>query len=179
MSKGTGHVLLLSAGVAIFVAVVTVSAQQGGGPPGQGAPAPGGGGGRGGGGGAAYPQRVVDAAAVERGKAVYDVNCRFCHGADTRGGDGGPSLLRSQLVQNDQKGETIGEVIKAGRPGTAMPAFRLTDAQIADVAEFLHSFTISSRDPARMRAPSIVVGNAQAGQAYFQATCASCHSVTG
>ena len=97
--------------------------------------------------------------------------------ADIRGGDSGPSLLRSQIVMNDQKGETISEIVKAGRP--PMPAFRLTDAQIADVAEFLHRFTIDSRDPARVRAPSIVVGNAQAGQAYFQANCSSCHSVTG
>lgn len=177
VSSRTWHLLLVSAAAAMFVAAATVSAQQGGGAPAPGAP--GVGGGRGGGGGAAYPQRVVDAAAVERGKAVYDVNCRFCHGADTRGGDGGPSLLRSQLVQNDEKGETIGEVVKSGRPGTSMPPFRLTDEQIADIAEFLHSFTLNSRDPARVRAPSIVVGDAQAGQAFFQASCASCHSVTG
>lgn len=181
ISKHTGHLLIASACLVVFIAIVNVSAQQGGGAapaPGAAAPAPQGG--RAGGGGfVAYPQRVVDAAAAERGKAVYEVNCRFCHGADTRGGDSGPSLLRSQLVQNDQKGETISDVVKNGRPGTAMPSFRLTDAQIADVAEFLHSFTINSRDPARNRAPSIVVGNAQAGQAFFQATCAGCHSVTG
>jgi len=29
-------------------------------------------------------------------KALYGVNCQFCHGADTRGGDSGPSLLRSE-----------------------------------------------------------------------------------
>jgi cytochrome c oxidase cbb3-type subunit III len=159
------HLVVVSGCLAIFAAAVTLSAQQGGGGRGGGPPA--------------YPQRTVDAAAAERGKALYDVNCRFCHGADIRGGDSGPSLLRSQLVMNDQKGETISQVVKSGRPGTPMPAFKFTDDQIADIAEFLHGFTINSRDPARVRAPSIVVGNPQAGQAYFQATCSSCHSVTG
>ena len=60
-----------------------------------------------------YPDRPPgDPAAIERGKALYGVNCQFCHGADTRGGDGGPSLLRSRLVLDDQNGELIG----AGRP---------------------------------------------------------------
>ena len=46
-----------------------------------------------------YPIRPPgDPAAIERGKALYGVNCQFCHGADTRGGDSGPSLLRSGLV---------------------------------------------------------------------------------
>src|SRR5262245_17749664 len=47
----------------------------------------------------AYPARTTDPVAVARGATVYERNgCSFCHGKDTRGGDGGPSLLRSQLV---------------------------------------------------------------------------------
>jgi cytochrome c oxidase cbb3-type subunit 3 len=30
-----------------------------------------------------------------------------------------------------------------------------------------------------VKPPSIIVGNAKAGETFFQATCASCHSVTG
>ena len=58
-----------------------------------------------GGGFVAYPQRPPgDPAAIERGKATYGVNCVFCHGADARGGDGGgPNLLRSAIVLEDQK----------------------------------------------------------------------------
>ena len=45
-----------------------------------------------------YPRRApADAASVERGKALYGVNCQFCHGADTRGGDSGPSLLHAEV----------------------------------------------------------------------------------
>src|SRR5262245_61453899 len=87
-----------------------------------------GGGGRGGqgrgGGGGAYPARVVDPAMAERGRALYGVQCAFCHGPDTRGGDSGPSLLRSQLVQDDRNGETIAGVVRQGRP-PRMPPFDL------------------------------------------------------
>jgi hypothetical protein len=51
--------------------------------------------------------------------------------------------------------------------------------QIADVAAFLHSFSINSRDPARMRPPSIVTGDAAAGERFFAGKCASCHSASG
>jgi cytochrome c oxidase cbb3-type subunit 3 len=155
-----------------MVAALNLSAQQ---PPGQGGG--GRGGGRGGGGPAFPPRPPADPAALERGQALYSVNCQFCHGADTRGGDGGPSLLRSQLVQDDQNGEVIAAVVQNGRP-PRMPKFDVTSAQISDVAAFLHSFAINSRDPARVRPESIVTGDAAAGQAYFEAKCASCHSPT-
>src|SRR5580765_1238772 len=125
-----------------------------------------------------YPARPPgDPAAIERGKALYGVNCQFCHGADTRGGDSGPSLLRSGLVLEDQKGELIGPVVRAGRPG--MPKFTLTDDQIADVAVFVHTFRAAGYDESRVKPPSIVVGDAKAGAAFFNARCGSCHSATG
>jgi mono/diheme cytochrome c family protein len=126
----------------------------------------------------AYPARETDPAAVERGKALYEAyGCAFCHGPDTRGGNQGPSLLRSQLVQRDQAGETIGPVIRNGVPSTTMVGFALEPEQIADIAEFLHSFTLDSRDPSRQRPTSIVTGNARAGRRYFDAHCGECHSV--
>jgi len=141
-------------------------------------------GGRGGRGGAPpqrrqdYPQRPPgDPAAVERGKALYGVNCQFCHGADTRGGDGGPSLLRSALVLADDHGELMAPVVRSGRPG--MPKFTLTDEQVADVAAFVHTFRAAGYDESRMKPPSILVGDAKAGEAFFASKCASCHSPTG
>ena len=128
----------------------------------------------------AYPARDTDPEAVARGKALYDAyGCGFCHGADTRGGNQGPSLLRSQLVQRDQAGEAIGSVIRSGVPNTTMVGFGLEPEQIADIAEFLHSFALDSRDPPRQRPTSIVTGNARAGRRYFEARCAECHSVGG
>jgi mono/diheme cytochrome c family protein len=126
-----------------------------------------------------YPNRPPeDPAAVERGKALYGVNCQFCHGADTRGGDGGPSLLRSGTVLDDQHGELIGPVVKSGRP-PGMPKFTLSDAQIADVASFVHTFRAAGYDESRIKPPSIVVGDAKAGETYFAGKCGSCHSASG
>jgi|SRR5579871_1543955 len=126
-----------------------------------------------------FPTHKVDPAAVERGKALFTSNgCSFCHGADAAGGDGGPSLRRSGVVLRDQQGESIGKIVKNGVPGTAMAAFKLTDAQIADVAQFLHSFVIGGTGTTH-RPKTIVVGDASAGRSYFQAHCARCHSPSG
>lgn len=126
----------------------------------------------------AFPERPpADPASIERGKAVYGVHCTFCHGADARGGSGGPNLIRAQLVLNDQHGELIGPVIREGREG--MPKFDLTAAQITDIANFIHSFKVGGYDVSRMTPLTIVTGDAKAGEAYFAKTCSGCHSVTG
>jgi mono/diheme cytochrome c family protein len=142
--------------------------------------APQGRGGRAGGLGAPSQQRPPeDPAAVERGKALFGIQCGFCHGSDARGATTGPNLWRSAVVLTDKNGEAIGQLIRQGRPDKGMPAFDLPAAQIADIVAFLHSLPVGGRDPARMRPESIVVGDASAGQAYFERTCASCHSATG
>jgi len=128
-----------------------------------------------------FPSRPPgDPAAIERGRALYSVNCTFCHGADTRGGDGGPSLLRAATVLDDQQGELIAPVVKNGRPDRGMPKFAaFTDDQIKDIVAFIHSFTAAGYDASRMKPPSIVVGDAKAGEAFFASTCGSFHSASG
>ena len=93
----------------------------------------------------AYPARTPgDPAAVDRGATLYGVSCRFCHGADLRGGDGGgPNLLRSMVVLDDDQGERIAPVLQGGRG--AMPPFQFTPEQTKDLAAYLHSFQVSSR----------------------------------
>jgi mono/diheme cytochrome c family protein len=129
----------------------------------------------------AYPSREpADEATVARGKTLYSVTCGFCHGSDARGGENnGPNLLRSEVVLMDQKGEKIAQVVQNGRPDRGMPKFDLTNAQVADIAAYVHSFKVGGYDISRMTPPSIVVGDAKAGQTYFGATCTKCHSITG
>jgi len=128
----------------------------------------------------AYPDRPPgDPASIERGRSLYSVNCTFCHGADTRGGDGGPSLLRSGTVLDDQRGELMAPVIQNGRTDRGMPKFSFTMEQIADIAAFVHTFKAAGYDESRNKPPSIVVGDARAGEAFFGARCGSCHSATG
>jgi mono/diheme cytochrome c family protein len=143
-------------------------------------------GGRGGRGGTitsprnAYPERPPDdPEAVARGKALYGVNCQFCHGPDIRGGDSGPSLLRSGPVLDDQHGELIAPILQSGRPDRGMPKFSFTAEQVADIAAFLHTFRAAGYDESRRKPPSIVVGDAKAGEAFFTAKCGACHSASG
>ncbi len=126
-----------------------------------------------------------DPEAIKRGNGLYGVYCRACHGTDLRGGDqGGPNLLRSQLVLNDQEGELILPVVQQGRqnPGMpVMPPLPIPPEDVKAIATYIHSVTASARGQgAPPEGPpialNIVVGDAKAGQAYFTTTCASCHS---
>lgn len=126
-----------------------------------------------------------DPEVIKRGNGLYGVYCRACHGTDLRGGDqGGPNLLRSQLVLNDQAGELILPVVQQGRqnPGMpVMPPLNIPADDVKAIATYIHSVTASARGQgAPPEGPpvelNIVVGDAKAGQAYFAAKCASCHT---
>lgn len=120
-----------------------------------------------------------DTAAAILGEKLYSANCAFCHGANATGGEG-PNLIRSSLVLHDEKGELIGPVIQNGRSEKGMPAFpNFTAEQRYDLAEFLHQRVYDAVNRWGYQVGNIVTGNAAAGQAYFAARCASCHSATG
>ena len=97
---------------------------------------------------------------------------------------GGPNLLRSQVVLADQHGELIAPIIQGGRRDQGMPAIQMTPDDMTAVAEYLHSVVFTARGQGAPPAGppvvlNIVVGNAAAGQAYFQAKCSACHSASG
>ena len=47
----------------------------------------------------AYPPRAAaPPAEVAHGKQLFEANCSFCHGADARGGETGPNLVRAQVA---------------------------------------------------------------------------------
>jgi cytochrome c oxidase cbb3-type subunit 3 len=137
-------------------------------------------GGRGGGyTGRGYP--AYDQAAVEFGQKTFVASCGFCHGANAKGGESGPDLLRSVLVLDDENGEKIGPVILNGRPDKGMPKFALSQAQISDIATFLHNGIRAASLHGVYPILDIVTGDANAGQAYFNGSgkCNTCHSVDG
>jgi cytochrome c oxidase cbb3-type subunit III len=168
------------------------SAVQGGGsPPIQGQRGARGGGRGGGNPNATFPaqQRPPgDPDLIARGNSLYAIHCRSCHGPDLRGGDqGGPNLLRSQLVLDDQAGERILPVVRDGLtdPGISpMPALGLPPDDVRAIAEYIHSIVATARGqgappPGPPAALNVLVGDANAGRAYFARTCAGCHSVEG
>jgi cytochrome c oxidase cbb3-type subunit III len=130
-----------------------------------------------------------DPAVIARGNGIYSLYCRACHGVDLRGGDmGGPNLLRSPLVLNDQAGESIGPIVRAGRVpaggGAVMPPLPLPDDDVRAVAEYLHSVVFTAQPQGAPPAGSkvelnLLVGNARDGERYFKIECATCHSPSG
>jgi len=125
-----------------------------------------------------------DPAQIARGKLLFGINCRGCHGADLRGGDlGGPNLLRSQVALSDLNGELIVPIIHGSRQNMGMPAIPLNDADANAVAAYVRSVieTIQRQGAppsSGEQVPSILIGNADEGKAYFATKCAGCHSVT-
>jgi cytochrome c oxidase cbb3-type subunit III len=143
---------------------------------------------QGGGQRANFPQQQRppgDPEVIARGRALYGVRCTACHGADLRGGDqGGPNLLRSQIILTDQKGENIAPVIREGRQGPigTMPAFHLPESDVLAIVEYIHNVMGQAgrqgRPPER-ETPielNVLVGDAASGQRYVERVCSRCHS---
>ena len=120
-----------------------------------------------------------DPAAVERGEKTFVTRCAFCHGSGATGGEGGPDLVRSVLVLDDEKGNKIGPVVLEGRPQKGMPKFPLSQAQITDIAAFLHAQAQKKANRMAYQIQNVVTGDPKAGESYFEAHCQSCHSPTG
>jgi mono/diheme cytochrome c family protein len=128
----------------------------------------------------AYPVRAAgDPAKIERGKQTFSANCSFCHGSDARGGETGPNLVRSQIVLDDKNGELIGEIVKNGIPARGMPPIAIDADGVSSVVAFLHSLQNIQRGMSSETPIDILVGDAAAGETYFKANCAKCHSASG
>lgn len=127
-----------------------------------------------------------DPAVIARGKTLFEATCAFCHGKDLRGGEnGGPNLLRSEVTLTDKAGEMIAPIVRGARADKGMPPIEMSDADIAAVAEYIHSMlALSPRQgmPPPGEEPvvlNILVGDAAAGEKYFAEKCSTCHSATG
>ena len=168
--------IILAAAAALFTLSVVVDPAAQGGPPqpqSRNAPPP-------------VPAQLRppgDPALIARGTGLYGVHCRVCHGADLRGGDqGGPNLLRSDTVLNDQAGELISPVLSNGQG--AMPPIRVTAEDARAIVEYIHSVTAKiarqgGPPPGPAAVLNVLVGDAAAGETYFKERCGSCHSATG
>jgi cytochrome c oxidase cbb3-type subunit 3 len=181
-------VVALVAGMTVAVALGAQEPQsppagRGGGAGRQNYPPPSRGGG--GGGGAAGPadKPLVDFALAEKGKDVWIAECVTCHGAQARGTDNGPNLMRSLVFLRDRYGSEIGPFLKKGHPlQSGRAASSLTDEQITNISHFLRKqLNDTLRGAATFTVQDIRTGDAKAGAEYFNGAgkCTTCHSVTG
>jgi cytochrome c oxidase cbb3-type subunit III len=125
--------------------------------------------------------KTFSPAMVERGQALFQQNCAFCHGRDAAGGESGPDLTSSKLVAEDTAGNEIGVVVRNGRPDKGMPRFNFSDSQIAELAAFIHTQKANAKKGRRrgVDAADLQSGNVEAGKRYFDGSCSSCHSASG
>ena len=125
-----------------------------------------------------YERQRVDAAAADRGRALYAKHCINCHGSTAKGTDRGPDLIRSNVVLRDRLGNGIGPAIKPSATHMAT----LSGAEIVDLSHFLHQRVesiVSNRNP---RGPlAVLTGDPEAGRTYFNGAgrCSTCHSPAG
>ncbi|MEN3338847.1 MAG: hypothetical protein V7647_2523 [Acidobacteriota bacterium] len=126
---------------------------------------------------------VVDPAEADRGRTIWNAECVSCHGADARGGNGGPNLVRSALVLHDRYGSGLGPFLKEGHPmQSGKPSTALTDAQVVQLSHFLRQrLTDTLRGSPLFEVKNVLTGDPKSGAQYFngEGKCSTCHSATG
>ena len=129
--------------------------------------------------------QAASAEQVQKGQALFATQCAFCHGRDAAGGETGPDLTSSEIVEKDVNGNEIGPVVRSGRIDKGMPPFSLPDADLAAIVAFIHDQKIKMESHAGRRRSvqpeDLQTGNAEEGKQYFNGAggCANCHSPTG
>ena len=122
---------------------------------------------------------------VRAGETLFAAQCAFCHGRDAGGGETGPDLTSSEIVEKDVGGNEIGPVVRTGRSDRGMPQFNLTDTDLAAIVAFIHDEKAKAEaKPGRRRnvqPEDLETGDAGEGERYFHGVggCSKCHSPTG
>src|SRR5215467_6029971 len=131
------------------------------------------------------PPQAVPTEQAQKGQSIFATQCAFCHGRDAAGGETGPDLTSSELVEKDVNGNEIGPVVRSGRIDKGMPPFNLADADLAAVVTFIHAQKTKMDSHAGRRrsvqAEDLQTGNAEEGKQYFNGAggCTKCHSPSG
>jgi len=125
---------------------------------------------------------VAAAAQQFPGKALYDRDCAFCHGADGRADTPVGRILKPRprrfadpvemaRLTDDQ----IYRAIKEGKPGTAMAPWDkvLSEAEIGDVMQYIHHLE-GVGEPLTDQQLSLEVG-----RRIYEKECAFCHGLSG
>jgi PQQ-dependent dehydrogenase (methanol/ethanol family) len=111
--------------------------------------------------------------AQERATKIFAAQCAGCHGSDAHGTDQGPALAGDQALRG-RSVASLRNLIRNGIPTSGMPAFKLPEDELEDLAVLLHSLNSLAAEHA---AP----GDREAGEQFFfgKGQCSSCHMVSG
>jgi mono/diheme cytochrome c family protein len=116
-----------------------------------------------------------------RGAAVFDRNCRGCHGPRGDGdGPAAPALLPAPrdltaAVYSDRR---LSDVLWHGVPGSSMPGWsELSSADLHALVTFVQSLTAQATRPDDQLIPS--AADLTAAETLYEKNCSLCHGKTG
>jgi len=125
---------------------------------------------------------VVTAAQQSPGKALYDRDCAFCHGADGRADTPVGRILKPRprrfadpVEMARLTDDLIYRAIKEGKPGTAMASWGkvLSEAQIGDLMDYIHQLEGKGELLTDQQL------SLEVGRRIYDKECAFCHGLTG
>ena len=112
----------------------------------------------------------VTAQEVARGRALFQAQCAYCHGADGDGGRG--ANLARPALRRAPTDEALFRVVNRGIAGTGMPGNAMSARETWQVVAFVRSLGRVTRQP--------LPGDVARGVQVYQANgCASCHTIQG
>lgn len=107
---------------------------------------------------------------VDRGRALFQAQCSYCHGAGGAGGRG--ANLARPVLRRASTDDTLFRVVNRGIPGTGMPGNAMSPGEVWQVVAYVRSLGRLSRQP--------LPGDAARGaQVYQTQGCAACHTLGG
>ncbi|MEE2786377.1 MAG: c-type cytochrome [Myxococcota bacterium] len=120
---------------------------------------------------------------LERGRALYDTYCGFCHGADGEGylADNANALAHQGFLSTATD-EFLKVAIIEGRPGTPMSPWGtknggpITDDDAKDIIGYMRTW---QTEPSKDLPTTTIAGSPMRGQVTYGAFCRSCHGANG
>jgi putative heme-binding domain-containing protein len=107
---------------------------------------------------------------VLQGRALFQIHCSYCHGANGEGGRGAD--LTTGRYRRGGSDANLYASVRNGIPGTEMPAVRATDDEVWKMVAFVKR--LGAAAPAEKAA-----GDSAAGKLIFEGKgkCMTCHAV--
>lgn len=93
---------------------------------------------------------------VQAGRALYTAKCQACHGPTAKG-DGPaaralpkpPRDMSAASYWSDVTDAQFAQLVRSGKPGSAMRPFPMDDGKMADLTTYLRSLVPISAPPAK------------------------------